>query len=183
MHPYQTDPLWLSGLMLAGWLVWLPACVPIEPEQPEPNRPPHIDSDRVTPEGQVTRFGDADDPNIELSVDVLLDPNREETLYYAWYSSVDDASRFTFNQSDRLGPPEGPNDPFYRFEGVSKTIDACEVIGQANSQRTETIWLFVTDREFQSLTEDSFRLQEDAYVDSWAWVLEYAPGLSNQCGQ
>lgn len=183
MHKVLYRQPWLRIATILGWACLVSGCVPVEPEPPEPNRPPHIDSDRVTPAGQVTRLGDADDPNIELSVDVLLDPNREDTLYYAWYSSAQGAGRFSFSQVSRIGSPSGRNDPFFRFQGVSKTIDACDVIGQANSQQTETIWLFVTDREFQRLTPDSFRLQEGAYVASWSWVLEYSPGLSNQCGQ
>lgn len=179
MHPQRMR----RAFALLGCVVVTAACVPVEPQPPEPNRPPHIDSDRVTPEGRVTRLGDTDDPTIDLSVDVLLDPNREDTLFYAWYGSADERALFSVGELDRTGAPENANDQFYRFEGVSQTIDACDVVGQANSQQSETIWLFVTDRSFQSATPDSFQLRDGAFVDSWAWVLEYAPGLSNQCAQ
>jgi hypothetical protein len=165
-----------------GWL-WLVlgvvaavACGPIAPEQPPPNRPPYIHPDRVRPERSVVEVDELSGGSLQLEVTELLDPNDENRLFYVWIG--DERGIQQVQEASPLSTTRINGDRYHTFQSVELQLDPCEVV--SSGTRKETIWLYVSDRRFATVTTDRVVPRSNAYVVSRTWVLEYSPQLCTQ---
>jgi hypothetical protein len=157
----------------AGTLMCLAGCVvppPIEPEPPQNNFPPFIDSvEPATPVTQVTSSV------ISLSVR-LFDPNREtQGLTVAWFGEKSDlikSGNFPLQPTEDLD-----RGIFYEFGQASHDLSTCG--SDLRFEDTETIWVYVSDRRLVFPGDNTVEPEgEDGFVESHSWLLQLDP---NRC--
>jgi hypothetical protein len=124
----------------------LPACVvppDIEPPPAEPNYPPVIALDTVSPAGPLV--GVDVSCRTDFSIGSVLDENRTDTLYYRWY--VDYDTWGYFRQGGVLPPPA---DGSTSRKGPAYTLDAANSLLFTDRSRgsIHTLELLVADRPF-----------------------------------
>lgn len=153
------------------------ACIvapPIEPEEPEANKPPFI----AEP--------DPDNPIVVLDTETtvvlsarLFDQNDEPQLYVAWITERS-------NQvAESVAVPTADGELFqglfYPFETVSFSLLTCdEPLRNASS---ETVFLFVADRPLNvSSNAEVATVDDEGFIDSYAWSIDLRPGRCDQDG-
>ncbi|MFB6263157.1 MAG: hypothetical protein ABEL76_05950 [Bradymonadaceae bacterium] len=163
---------------LAAGMAWLAtgiacalfaACGPIEPEQPPPNAPPHIEPSAVRPQASVVRVDSSQSGPVEqtLQIQRLLDPNAEESLFGVWFG--DERGFISQFESERTGTTSVADRTYRTFEGTARTLQVCDPeAGLSN----ESIWLFVSDGRFREVTNQSVTAGEDAFMVSWTWTIK-----------
>ena len=163
-----------AALVLVA-VMFMNACLvapPIEPEPPDINKPPFVDPDRVQPELSVVTVTTADEINVQATE--LYDPNPEESLSWVFLSEKSGVLR-----SSRSQPALDQEDLylgiFYRFEGASYLFNPCNQ--DVRGEPTETIFLYVSDRPFQDITDNEVVVEEGAFLDAWGWVFQIPPGV------
>lgn len=143
---------------------------PIELEEPFENYPPFIHEDRVSPD--TTRVVASGDTPITLSVDTLYDPDNETELEYAWYSTT----LGTLSTGKALLSPQGTEELsygiFYAYDGPTFIFSPCQPALQG--RQSETIWLYVTDGEWEFTNNEGVQIDQDqgGFVTSWSWVVD-----------
>lgn len=156
----------LAGLSAAG-------CGPIAPEDPE-ERPPYIDPNTVSPERSNVAITNTQNTNIEFSVGGIYDPNREEELHVIWMARHSGFQRdSTLQRDESAGKITLNKGEFYKFEGTSHEFNPCTSPDLDPERGDETLWVYVSDRAFDSRTDRDFELQPGAFVVSHSWAIEY----------
>jgi len=148
---------------------------PIEPEPPEINQSPFIDSDRVIPADPFIIVTDSTPIAVEASQ--LFDPNVETALYYAFIGQRGGQLK---NSQAQLAPDQEElyRGIYLRYEGADYSFNPCSVA--TRDAESETIFLYVTDRPFLEITPDSVSPADDAFMVSYSWVFEIAEGACAQ---
>ena len=160
-------------IVLAAGLIGATACGPVEPEPPEPNRAPYIPPDRVRPDRRLVDVDTLNGGVVELEVTELLDPNDENQLFYAWIGDQRGIQRV--GNVDSVDTTRINGDSYHTFQAVNLRINPCDVVGTGT--RHETIWLYVSDRRFEDVSNDRAVPRTGAFVVSRTWVLAYAPQI------
>ncbi len=166
----------LACVLLAN--IFMTACVaspPIEAEPPDINLPPLIDPDRILPSSAIIAVTSSNE--IVLEASQLFDPNPEPLLFYAW---IADGGWLSQNARVQLSVDQEDlyRDIYYRFDGVQYAFNPCNP--NVRDKRTETIFLYVSDRSFLEVTNTSVTPDEDGYLEVWAWVFQIQPGVCDE---
>ncbi len=142
------------------------ACGPVEPQLPE-ERPPYIGT--VDPSEAIYQVR-GDDTEVTLRAVELYDPNREDDLHAVWIGS--NQGFISETTTDRIADSSvrRRGAEFFQFEEITQSVDPC-IDGETRGR--ETIWLYVSDRSFQSITPEAVEGAEGAFVVSHSWVLDY----------
>lgn len=148
------------------------ATPPIEAEPPDINLPPFIDPDRALPTSSIVTVTSSND--IVLEVSQLFDPNPEEKLFYAWIAEGGWISQIgnTPLSTDQIGLYK---DAYYRFDGVQYAFNPCNA--DVRDKRSETIFLYVSDRPFITVTNTTLTPDPAGFLDAWSWVFQIQPGV------
>lgn len=154
----------------AAWVCASSGCVlppDIEPEPAQINYAPYIDRTVAFPDAQVVRV-ETQDP-IVLRVTEVLDPNPEERLYFAWFGRT--SGLLQSSTLRRISDEPDATTGFYVFEGTERTIDPCD--DRFSTVQNETIWLYVSDRDFAETGNNGVFEQEGQYKVALTWALEF----------
>ena len=145
---------------------------PIEAEPPDINLPPYIDPDRLLPNATIITVTTSDE--IVLEASQLFDPNPEAQLSYAWLA---EGGWLSLNARSQLAADQDElyKDIYYRFDGVQYAFNPCNP--SVRDKRSETIFLYVSDRPFIQVTNTSVTSDENGFLDVWAWVFQLQPGI------
>ncbi len=166
----------LAWVLLANMI--LSSCVaapPIEAEPPDINLPPLIDPDRILPSSAIIAVTSSNE--IVLEASQLFDPNPEPQLFYAW---IADGGWLSQNARVQLSVDQEDlyRDIYYRFDGVQYAFNPCNP--NVRDKKSETIFLYVSDRSFLEVTNTSVTPDEDGYLEVWAWVFQIQPGVCDE---
>ena len=143
---------------------------PLGLEDPLENHPPFLDEAIVSP--PATTIVASSEGSVLLQADVLYDQDDEDELYYAWYSGT--LGTITTGTLRRR-PTEGGAlvyGIFYAFEGTTYNFQPCQAA--LRGRQSETLWLYVTDRQWESTDSSGVELARDqgALLTSWSWVID-----------
>ena len=141
-------------------------CGPIEAE-PLENGPPYIGE--VSPKEAIRQVRGRD-AAVSLGAVRLYDPNREENLYVAWLGSNQGFISSTTTEWSRKTTLQ--RGTFHQYEEVSQDYIPCDA-NDAGTRGRETVWMYVSDRPFETTTNESVEAREGGYLVSHAWVLDY----------
>ena len=150
-------------------VVWLSGCLapPIEPEPEELNIAPFLAF--PSPDQRVVTF---DSPESEEFTILGFDPNTDdETLYYVWLG--EENSFYSQGQVSRDASAELEAGVYHQFEPITETIAPCDPRLQGVSE--ETLWVFVSDGRFLSLSDTELEVEEDRFIVSFSWVFNIRP--------
>lgn len=151
------------------WSVFMVGCIvppPIEPELPEINRPPRIDSTSPNVLQTISE-------NTPISISARpLDPNDEKQLYYAWIGKNSDRTLATVG---RTSDNERVDGIFFVYETIELELDPCgrDLRGESN----ETIWLYLSDRPLSVRSDTDVRTEEGGFIESHSWTFDIRPGV------
>lgn len=156
-------------LGLAGYGVVVAGCGPISADRPE-SRPPYIDPAEVNPAQRVIKIIDADPETVKFSV-TALDPNREELLNSVWAT---ESELLADSELSRTNRSELNGEQFFEYDPAAFELDPCRI---AEGGENETIWLYIADRQFQSIspTQGEIRVRSGGFIVSRSWVLSLSP--------
>lgn len=154
---------WVKASVLLA--VVTAACGPIEPEPLDPGGP-YIDPDKVNPDRQTVQVRS----NTSIEVSTLYDPNEHDNLFIVWMS--DKRGFLGSFERDRTGTTGFQRNDFYTYEGAAIDLNPCAL---GEQQQEETLWLYVADRRFTETTDQSVEVDEDGFLTSRAWNIEYFP--------
>ena len=146
------------------------ACIvppPIEPEDNEVNLPPVLEF--ITPEFPTQTI--TDPQGVPLSARPF-DPNPEEEIFFAWIGQKIGTQQLL--SSRRTLNEELFNGALYSFETIEFTLNPCQE--RLRGETSETIWLYVSDRRLQQLTETSVETEEGGYISATSWTFDIRPG-------
>ena len=153
-------------------IVGLPGCIfapTYDYAPPEENHPPLIHPDQVRPAQQIIVASGADE--IVLSVDRVYDLDDEPELYYIWYSStlgtVKDST--LARSSDNLAENYGV---FYGYDGEDADYRVRPCADELRGRQSETVWFYLTDRNWESVSAVEPEYDDGAFLVSWSWVID-----------
>lgn len=138
-------------------------CGPIEVDRPEPG-PPYIHPNKVSPPGLLVVTSGPE----TFTANGLYDPNREDVLHVAWMSqSLRGPTTSTVaREGDKLH--EINKGKYYKFESTEFEVDPCD-----QPEGRSTVTLYVSDRSFQSTSENGVEPRPGAFVVERSWTLDF----------
>lgn len=149
----------------------LGACLvspPLELAEPFENHPPFINAASVSP--QATTVVASSDSSVTLGVEALYDQDQESELFYAWYSVT--LGTITTGTIDPLDDEFNTliDGIFYEYNGTSYELSPCQIA--LRGRQSETLWLYVTDRQWERTSSSGVEIDDGAFLASWSWVVD-----------
>ncbi len=154
-----------------GLLCLQSACLfapPLQLEEPFENHPPFIGASNVSP--QATTVVASADSSVTMSVETVYDQDQESELFYAWYSVT--LGTITTGTLDPLDDEFSTrvDGIFYEYNGTSYELSPCQIA--LRGRQSETLWLYITDRQWERTSSAGVEIDDGAFLASWSWVVD-----------
>ncbi|MEO1270383.1 MAG: hypothetical protein AAFX99_20040 [Myxococcota bacterium] len=170
-HGFQAWGIATIVVVMAVWASGCPVLVPL-PVAEEPNYPPFIDPEDVSPRAFSVTVRRTESLNLEVSR--FLDANEEENLSLFWLETEPTTGQqvalVTTLVSRDLSVPEPLVGVFYVYQGNRYEVDPCNFLW---ADRPElTISLLVSDGDI-FFEQGEYTTVEGRYIDSYTWTIVF----------